>query len=384
MRPVRILILSIGLAFLVPCAQAQWTPAKRLTWTSGRSSAPAVAADSSNHLHVVWQDDTPGNSEIYYKRSLDGGATWATNKRLTWSAGGSDDPAMVVDSSGGLHVVWHDDSSGNDEIYYKKSTDGGAAWTTSRRLTWNSGGSFIPAIAVDPSNHLHVVWYDNTSGNLEIYCKRSVDGGATWTASQRITWTSGGSLGPAVAADSSGRIHVVWYDDTPGSADIYYKRSTDGGTTWTTNQRLTRTSGWTASPAIAIGSSGHIQLVWVEDVSGVCEYDIFYKRSTDGGANWTASQRITWVSGSLGPPDVATYSSGRVHAVWGASTPGNDEIYYKKSTDGGATWTTSERLTWTSGGSYIPAIAIDSSGHIHVVWHDETPGNPEIYYKKWE
>jgi hypothetical protein len=28
---------------------------------------PAMAIDSSDTIHVVWNDDTPGNTEIYYK-----------------------------------------------------------------------------------------------------------------------------------------------------------------------------------------------------------------------------------------------------------------------------------------------------------------------------
>ena len=46
------------------------------------------------------------------------------------------------------------------------------------------------------------------------------------------------------------------------------------------------------------------------------------------------------------------------------------------------TWQATKRLTWNSGDSWYPAIATDSSGNIHVVWHDYTPGNREIYYKK--
>ncbi len=54
---------------------------------------------------------------------------------------------------------------------------------------------------------------------------------------------------------------------------------------------------------------------------------------------------------------------------------------YKGSTDEGATWSAAQRLTWTSGWSYFPAIAIDSSNTIHVVWYDDSLGNYEIYYK---
>jgi hypothetical protein len=48
-----------------------------------------------------------------------------------------------------------------------------------------------------------------------------------------------------------------------------------------------------------------------------------------------------------------------------------------------ADWSTAKRLTLNSGESEKPSIAVDSSGNPHVVWRDNTPGNFEIYYKKW-
>jgi len=68
MKRMGILILAIGLFLFVQVSQADWTSAKRLTWTSGHSLDPAIAIDSSGNLHIVWHDDTPGNYEIYYKK----------------------------------------------------------------------------------------------------------------------------------------------------------------------------------------------------------------------------------------------------------------------------------------------------------------------------
>jgi len=45
-------------------------------------------------------------------------------------------------------------------------------------------------------------------------------------------------------------------------------------------------------------------------------------------------------------------------------------------------WQSTKRLTWNAGSSSYPAIATDTSGNIHIVWMDYTPGNYEIYYKK--
>jgi len=46
-------------------------PDKRLTYTSGFSGSPAIAVQSANKLHVVWEDNTTGNFELYYKKSTD-------------------------------------------------------------------------------------------------------------------------------------------------------------------------------------------------------------------------------------------------------------------------------------------------------------------------
>ena len=223
-KNVWIVFLAAGLSLFAIDALADWSLAKRLTWTSGDSKDPSVAIDSNNHIHIVWWDETPGISEIYYKRSIDGGTTWGAVKRLTWTSGWSYYPTIAIDSSDHIHVVWEDYAPGNAEIYHKKSTDGGDHWSAIKRLTWTSNGSFEPDMAVGATDNIHVVWEDFTPGVPEIYYKTSADGGATWSAVQRITWTSGQSMAPSIAADSSGAVHVFWHDNTPGNYEIYYKK----------------------------------------------------------------------------------------------------------------------------------------------------------------
>jgi hypothetical protein len=273
-----------------------------------------------------------------------------------------------------------DDSSGNREIYYKTSTNGGTTWTAADRLTWNSGVSWDPALAADSSGDLHLVWWDDTVDNREIYYKKSTDSGATWTPGKRLTWTEGTSQSPFIVVDSSGHLHVAWEDYTPGNSEIYYKKSTNGGATWTASQRLTWSGGYCRSPVIGIDSSDLLHLVW--DIDLGADEEIYYKKSLNGGSTWTASQRLTWTVGDSYGAKLAVDSSNALHVVWSDETHGAAEIYYKKSTNGGAAWTTSQRLTWTTGTSNAPSLAVDSIGTVHIVWWDTTPGNGEIYYKK--
>lgn len=68
MKRTGIMILAAGLFLFTHAAQADWTGAKRITRTSGRSLYPSIAIDSINTIHVVWWDFTPGNGEIYYMK----------------------------------------------------------------------------------------------------------------------------------------------------------------------------------------------------------------------------------------------------------------------------------------------------------------------------
>jgi hypothetical protein len=363
------------LLFIQPLMSQTWEVAKRLTWNSSWSEFPAIAADSVNHLHVVWQDSTPGNQEIFYKRSTDSGTSWST-MRLTYTSGDSWDPSIAVDSDDNLFVAWYDGTHGNDEIFYAKSTDGGSSWKT-KRLTWNSGDSWWPSIALDPEDRIHVVWSDNSFAYYEIYHKMSTDGGASWTQ-KRLTYSPGHSYVPYISVDSYSRLHVVWMDGiSPGNSEIFYKISTDTGTNWST-KRLTWTSDVSSTPTIAVGSNGHIHVTWFDDTPGNSE--IFYKTSTDGGMSWSA-KRLTWNSGGSQESVVSVDKNDYIHVVWRDESPVNAEIYHKRSTDGGSSWTT-QRLTWNSGNSYSPSIAVDSNNHLHVVWFDYTPGISEIYYRK--
>ena len=94
-------------------------------------------------------------------------AGW-TSQRLTWNSGDSKNPSIVVDSGKNVHLVWNDNTLCNNEIFYKKSTNGDSTWMT-KRLTWNSSRSISPDIAIDSGNAIHVVWYDEMPGNFEIY-----------------------------------------------------------------------------------------------------------------------------------------------------------------------------------------------------------------------
>ncbi len=351
----------------------QWQPDVRLTNNINYSAEPSIITIGSIN-HVVWSDDRNGNNEIYYKRSTDGGITWGTDTRLTNFTGESADPSISVSGSA-VHLVWNDNRDGNWEIYYKRSTDAGLSWGSDSRLTNNTGESKNPSAAVNGIT-VHVVWYDIRDGNSEIYYKRSSDGGVNWGTDIRLTNNPGLSGQPNISVSGS-LVHVVWYDTRDGNDEIYYKRSTDGGMNWGTDTRLTNNTDISEEPSISVSGSA-VSVVWFDYRDGNAE--IYYKRSTDGGMNWGTDTRLTNNIYDSYRPSISV-SGSAIHVVWFDYRDGNTEIYYKRSTDGGVIWGTDTRLTDNISYSFDPSISLSGSA-VHVVWMDERDGNPEIYYKR--
>lgn len=126
----------------------------------------------------------------------------------------------------------------------------------------------------------------------------------------------------------------------------------------------------------SLGNSVHV--VWYDSRDG--NQEIYYKRSTDNGVSWGADTRLTHDSSSSWVPSVSV-SGNTVHVVWEDHRDGNYEIYYKRSTDNGVNWGADTRLTNDPSYSESPSAPV-SGDTVHVVWEDARDGTPEIYYKR--
>jgi len=298
--------------------------------------------------------------------------TWQATKRITNSSNASHYPAIAVNGAN-IYVTWYKDLSGNSQIFFRKSVDSGATWQSSKQLTDNAGFSGIPVIAVNGVN-VYLAWVDRTPGNAEIYFMRSTDSGATWQTAKRLTNTSGDSNSPAIAVNGA-NIYITWNDDTPGNAEIYFRKSTNSGTSWQAAVRLTFNSGDSYNSAIAVRNN-NVYVTWQDNTSG--NNEIYFRKSPDTGTSWLSAKRLTNTANDSSQSALA-FTGSNVYVVW-SETMTNDEIYMKKSTNSGGSFGTAEKLTNNSGNSYNPDVII-SGANIYVIWTDTTPGNNEIYVK---
>ncbi len=372
---------ALLLCLCVISGSAQWDPDMRLTYADdgsnpGSNNTWSVGARHDS-IYIVWSDVRDGNSEIYFKRSLDAGMTWEPDVRLTDDPLISALPSILVDGAV-IHVAWFDTRAGmnNYEIYYKRSTNAGETWGADTRLTVDSAISWYQSLAVTGSN-LHVVWRETRDGNYDVFYKRSTDRGLSWGADTNLTQASGSSENPCITACGD-KLHVLWFDNRDGGAyEIYYKRSTDQGLSWEPDVRLTYDAGVSFGPC-AVARDSMVHVIWQDSRDG--NWELYYTRSRDYGATWDPETRLTNAAQTSESPSVAV-SARNVHVAWWDNRDGNYEIYCKTSTDRGMTWPADARLTNDGSWSQFPHLAASDS-MLHVIWKDGRAGNDEIYYKR--
>jgi len=375
------LILGIALLCLMFSSNrivSQWQNDIRLTNDpansfAGRDRSMAVYG---NNIHVVWQDHRDGDAEVYYKRSTNSGASWSSGLRLSPLSNYSGTPSIALYQST-IHVFWADQRNGPLDIYYVRSTDNGTTWQPEVMITTDLMTSQYPSVSVS-GNNIYLAWEDDRDlSNKEIYFKRSTNSGLNWSIDVRLTTDTSASSDVSVSSFGQ-NIHIAWVSGT-GNSEIYYKNSTNGGVNWSTDQRMTNDPAISSNPSVAI-SGQNINIFWSDQRDGNSE--IYFKRSTDGGSGWGSDTRLTnAVNNSIFPNAIAF---GQLLAVvWPDLRLNVYKVYYKVSTNGGLNWSTDLLLSPVSNTGMASNPSIDASDSAaHVIWDDTRDGNPEIYYKK--
>ena len=333
-----------------------------LTWgnrgapdhVGGGDTAPAWGTGDTVYVatlgvQVNTNPPTPGVCNVgglYVYRSTDGGNTWtvpangpaAPNTQTIFR----DRDHLAADSNpasshaGTVYLVWSDDQySGCPQIFgtnfvtrsimFSRSTDGGVSWSTPISLGSGCLEAAIPAVGADGS--VYVAWFDCNSGDREMV-RKSTDGGVTFspavaagTGLMRCPdplpgahFRLSGEAAPTIATDptDAARVYVAWSSCTPTSqADVFFSRSTDGGATWSPTPLRVNDDGTSNPrdqffPAITVDDQGVIRAMWGDDRldtvnAGGHNYDIFAAASTDHGASFGTNVRVTTQSSD---PDI--------------------------------------------------------------------------------
>ncbi len=413
-----VLIALVALSSLAVAASAAPSGSPvRLGFQDGDDWEPAIAADHSDHVYVIWPHygDLLGctacsTSIALIQVSADRGQTWSAPRMVvpTDTAAHQVDVQVLVDPADGktLYAAWLQGQV--SDVVVTKSTDFGQTWSQPV-VADNTSDDLDKSVLAARGKDVYVAYTDNGL----LWVAASHDGGQHFAShlvrpDRKIGWaiTGGG------AVDAQGRVYFAWANYTNaatgnGPVDLYVSRSTDQGNTWTSNRLDTSAAppdcskfscGWAflgAQITMAIDPHGELYALWNGGAKPKGPERIYFARSTNGGVSWSARQDVSLAPSGVGHafPAITSGGTDNVRIAWmDARSAGKWNVYYRSSSNAGATWSGEKQLSgYVPGYSYLDAsgftfpygdyfeMDVDDQGTTQAIWGEgpswNGPGN---------
>jgi hypothetical protein len=229
----------------------------------------------------------------------------------------------------GTHTPAADDRARDQRDAFVSYSDGGSSWFTPMRVNDDDPGldDWLPEVGVSTEGYPYAMWFDwrdglaTCAGSSNVYVSRSLDGGATWAANQRVTtattaWSAipsniAPNQGDYLGLGAGGSVICAWADGRLGDPDVFAGDMTIGGA-----------SGSVACPPDSTWPQGSTHLVTIPVSHANTVFGDPFTVGLTGSRGWPgtpASQGVTAPAGSgtsaaftIGVPDSAAPGTNRV------------------------------------------------------------------------
>ena len=242
---MKVTLCSMLMAGLSTAAMAAEAPAPVVV--GGPGKAPRVAITPAGAVAVAY-----GHGEDLYVRVSADGSKYGEAVKITtipkmrW---GIRKGPRIAATASSLVVSAHAE---NGDLQSWRSGDLGKTWSGPVTITdaEKAGLEKLHGLAAGKGETVHVTWLDSRDGmeKMKLYAATSEDGGKTWGKNQLVYASPDGFVcqccEPQIAADSDGRVAVMWRNTLDGKRDMYVVRSTDEGKTWGKAEKLGK-GAWT-------------------------------------------------------------------------------------------------------------------------------------------
>jgi hypothetical protein len=279
----------------------------------------SIAIDRAGDVHVGWygSEENPGGIAAdvmdYARRSLDGTWTPVNDVLYTGLGGFTIRSSLSVTSDGMLHAVFRSNTQHRFASAYTATADNVRSW--SEPVVIDDTGYYVNMLA-DSKDILHVVTSERlvtgiqprqTSIELnpcalcqDLFYRRSTDGGVTWSEPYPLSLVeNSGNDRMEIFEGQSGRIYIDWdegldwYLGRGTAQDVRLVYSDDNGVTWSKPIILDGGNFVDRHPiqiAVTELRDESLLAVWRYDTN--TDRNIYYQISRDIGQTWTEPQPI--------------------------------------------------------------------------------------------
>jgi hypothetical protein len=346
----RSLVIASAIALLIPLATtaAVWAPVVPITDSGAALAWPGnlVKCGSGAAAGIVYQETIGDEPGIYFRRSPDGGATWATPVLLSSvDVAVATLPRLTVSGSR-IQAVWVEGDQTSHHVMHRRSGDCGRHWGDGQPISSIAGSAGLPALT-NAGDTVVVAWTSETTG--KVYRKRSIDGGVTFgqplvigqsTNQPGLPDDAGIDAQPHLAMRGQ-VLHLVYY---ASAGELRYRRSINSGGSWDPAQ-IMATTGSGRFPWVAAGAFKHVYVGYQLGPAGGMA--VQFRRSRSNGASFSGARTLAGAALNPTSAPIITYASGFYRAFYAHcddSACDGQAIYFRKS-DNGFSWSDEQRAT---------------------------------------
>lgn len=349
-----------------------WGPTTYLTTSRNAVLSERAIVASGATVHLACEEARGGVRRTWYRRSTDAAVTWKAPVQLSTPTAAWASNATLAISGAKVEVAWlEEDAASHWWVRFRRSLDGGATWSAATTLSSSLENPGPARLVHDAANRVLATWTDNNTGAVRV--RRSLDGGATWGTAIKVATTTSKPDGyleafPVLASGGS-TTYLAYYATL---SQLVLRRSSNGGATWTA-----------AFTIDAVGSAylPDVAATSTSVVVGFARYEkghlhIAIRRSGDSGAHWAATKIIGATTGAWSYQPVVTQGGGVYRMVYEQELDVQglaSAVYYRQSTDGGVTWSAATRLSASKRPHAGPGGAALAGTRTVVAWYDINP-----------
>jgi hypothetical protein len=297
----------------VMCVEAQWEKAQmnRLTvdtiWNS--LERQSLGIDKCDKLYLCYRE----SGRIFFT-SKEGHRNWTSPEEVSFGDQASYKYAMAVNSDTGIALMTFIRYGGGGGLFYGNNSGGTWEFTTIDSFAYGDYGGRTPAIAIDSSGNVHLLWmvtyYDTSLSDYFSKIIYSTNASGDWV--DQVVYFSPGrfnGINPLLEVEKEGVAHVMW-----GVGNIYHMNNdTLGGMTWRADTLWQFPIIYWWFIDFKVDQSNNLHMI-VEGFNywGGPRYLYYYFRP--GGSDHWGNPELVSDKGCVGR--IAFDRQGNVHLVW--------------------------------------------------------------------
>lgn len=291
----------------------------------GVDAAEPVTAEAAGDFYVVWVNhDVKNQADVMIGRfdvlgKMKGEPVRVNSQPGVATAWRGDQPSIAVADDGPVYVVWtarvEADGKKGTDLYLSVSNDKGQTFAAPVKINDDKvpGAHGMHSLGIGGDGRIYVSWLDERNvhapkpsnkaeghhmeSNRDLFIAYSTDGGRTFSKNQKVAAEACPCCKTALAVTTDGTLYIGWRQVLPGNyRHIAVTSSADAGVTFS-KPVIVSDDKWVlqgcpvSGPSLYVSDGGVLKVLWYA-AGEANKPGLYFAESKDKGLSFTAGQLV--------------------------------------------------------------------------------------------